>query len=477
MAADVAETVWYGEDSASPITVSKPASFASGQILVAVVIQHNNPSSQADLTTPVGWTLQGALDGTTSDGKVFSYVFTGSDPATWNFPYRASADVTLGLFRLTGADTTPVIVVTSTPTETVATPMDSPTVTPSGSNDLLICVVALEGNGAAFSETDPSGMTDLGQVQVAGNSFAMAATKELLASSSATGVRTWTGLSPTGTTGGTLSIAIKSGGAAPVSPPPQPAGRDRPTNPSRSLIRRRASSPAPAAPPVPLLAVRRPRPLGVPPRRGHAFMPIPPQVILPTPNLVQVLDRTRLKFAKFFRTRGGTPVPAQQQIVPPAFVPRAVRTRPRALRLARGRTVWPVPVQAAPAAPNYPQQGERARGRGLRPARGRIAAPPPVQAPAPLFDRIRIRIARLFRGTVRPVVPPQIIVVPPGRVAQATRARRNQFAARRHRGGVDGWMVPGVHLCTTPRPNTGITANSTGDITARPDTGSTEAPC
>lgn len=479
MAADVVETVWYQEDSASPIVVSKPASFASGQILVAVIVQHNNPSAQTDLTTPVGWTFQGALDGTLSDGKVFSYVFTGSDPATWNFPYRATADVTLGLFRITGADTTPTIVVTSTPTGTVATPMDSPSVTPTGADDLLICVLANHGNGAAFSETDPAGMTDLGQVQVAGNFFATAAAKEQLASSSPTGVRTWTSISPTGQTGGTLSIAVKSaGGGAPTPPPPYPSIRDRPTVPSRPTVRRRVTSPPLPPPVMTLFAVRPPRELrGVPARRGHAFMPVPPQVLVPNPNLVQVLDRTRLKLAKYFRTRGATPVQTQLPAPPPAFVPIAVRTRPRALRLSRGHTAWPVPTQVAPAAPNYPQQGERARGRGLRPARGRIAAPPASQVAAPLFDRIRLRIARLFRGTIRPVVPPQIIIVPPGRVAQATRARRNQFAARRHRGGVDGWMVQGVHVCITPRPSTGITPNSVGDITPRPDTGITEAPC
>ena len=437
MAADVAETVWYSEDSASPITVSKPASFAAGQILVAVIIQHNNPSAQSDLTTPSGWTPQGALDGTTSDGKVFSYVFTGSDPSTWAFPYRSTADVTLGLFRITGADTTPTIVVTSTPTETVTSSMDSPTVTPTGSNDLLICCVALEGNGAAFSETDPAGMTDLGQVQVAGNNFAMAACKELLASSSATGVRTWTSLSPTGTTGGTLSIAIKSG-ASTVAPPPFPGSR---------------------------------RPRALTPRRGHVFMPVPAQVIVPNPNLVQVLDRTRLKFAKYFRNRGAIPV-LTQIVPPPAFVPQTLRPRVKPLAFRRHDVGAPPPEQQPPL-PSV----VRLRRRPPRWFRSHNTAPPPAQTAPALFERIRIRVARLFRGTIRPVVPPQVVVVPPPRVAQATKARRQQFTPRRHRGGVDGWLVPAEHLCITPRPSTGVTGQPDSGITARPDTGITEAPC
>lgn len=435
MAANVVETIWYSEDSVSPLTVSKPASFAAGQILIAVIVQHNNPSAQSDLSTPSGWTFQGALDGTLSDGKVFSYVFTGSDPATWDFPYRATADTCLGLFRITGADTTPTVVVTSTPTGSVTSPINSPTVTPTGSDDLLICVLANHGNGSAFSETDPSGMTDLGQVQVAGNFFALAAAKEQLASSSATGVRTWTSVSPTGQTGGTLSIAIKSAAAA-AATQSYTAGRHRAPSPPRSLFRRRAAATAPGQP-VPLQQGKRLRLLGgLPLRRGHSFMPVPAQAVVPAPPFVQPVAHSRLRFGKIWRGRIVAPVPAQQ-VVLAVFVPRAVRARLKPLRFYRSHVAVPV-------------------------------APP---APAPLFERIRVRLVRAVRRRTAAVVPAQVVVPNPAYPRQPTHARRVIFAGRRHRAGLDGWMATDVQPCIVHRPFTGTVGRGATGTAARPDTG------
>lgn len=236
MSATVAETVWYQEDSASPLTVSKPAGFGIGQMLVVVIVQHNNPSAQTDLTTPSGWTFQGALDGTQVDGKVFSYVYTGTDPATWDFPYKSTADVVAGLFRITGADvTTPTLVVSTTPAS-VSSPMDSPSVTPTGTDDLLLALISDICNGTILAATFPSGMTDLGLGEVAGHFMSSRAAYQQLASGSATGVRTWTSVSPTGIEGGTWTVAVKSAtaGGASVTPGPlvvTPTPRTAPTGP------------------------------------------------------------------------------------------------------------------------------------------------------------------------------------------------------------------------------------------------------
>lgn len=210
MAPEVAEVVWYSEDSASPLTVSKPAAFTSGDLLIAVIWQHNNPSNQSELTTSADWTLEGNCDGTISDAKVFSHVYDPSDPSTWSFAYRATADVCLGLLRITGADQAPVIAITSTPTASTTSSMSSPSVNPGGEDDLLITLLGAHGNGSAIVVTDPSGMTDLSQVQVANQFMGLAAAHEALVSSAPSGVRTWTSLSPTGQTGGTISIAVKS---------------------------------------------------------------------------------------------------------------------------------------------------------------------------------------------------------------------------------------------------------------------------
>lgn len=212
MAADVAETVWYNEDSASPLTVSKPAAFGVGQILVVIHTGHGPTLSS--YTAPSGWTEQGNFTtGTTGgdcQGKIFTHAYDGTEPSTWDFPYGSSDDVALGLFRITGADTTPTVVVQTSAWSNLSSSQDSPTVTPTGSDDLLICALANVCGGTAFSQTDPSGMTDLSQTQVTGNFMALAAAKQQLSSSSATGGKTWTSILPTGQRGGTISVAIKS---------------------------------------------------------------------------------------------------------------------------------------------------------------------------------------------------------------------------------------------------------------------------
>lgn len=222
MAPTIAGVDWYWEDSTAPLVISKPAAFASGDILVAAFIQHNNPSLQTDLTTSADWNLEGNLDGTLVDGKIFSHVYDPGDPSTWTFTYRSTADVCMGVFRIAGADQAPVVTVTSMATSSTTSPMDSPTLTPAGSDDLLISLIADHGNGAAFTVTVPSGMTTQGQTQVSGLYMALAAASQALVSGAATGVRTWTSVSPTGTNGGTWSVAVKSpAGADPLDPIPQ----------------------------------------------------------------------------------------------------------------------------------------------------------------------------------------------------------------------------------------------------------------
>lgn len=211
MSATVAETVAYSEDSASPLTVSKPASFGAGQMLVVAIVQHNNPSAQSDLVQPSGWSTAGALDGVLVDGKAFYYTYTGSDPASWDFAYKSTADVCAFLFRITSADvSTPTLVVSTTPTTSVSSPMDSPSVTPTGTDDLLLALISDICNGTVLAATVPAGTTDLGLTEVTGHFMSSRAAYQQLSSGSATGVRTWTSVSPTGITGGTWTIAIKS---------------------------------------------------------------------------------------------------------------------------------------------------------------------------------------------------------------------------------------------------------------------------
>jgi hypothetical protein len=259
---------------------------------------------------------------------------------------------------------------------------------------------------------------------------------------------------------------------------------------------------APAYPPAP----ERARLKGVRLFRPRVATPAPAQVIVAAPAYPPAPERPRLKGLRLFRPRAAAPVPDQVVFVAAAYPPQSVRTRLKGLRLFRGHAVAPVPPQVVVVPSSYvptavrgrlklpalrrhdnvqpfidqalpPQMDPRPRPK-FRPVRGRVVLPPAPQSQpvVPLLTRLKLRLVKAVRPRPTSVVPPQVILIAPPRVAQATRARRHQFAARRHRGGVDGWMVPGVHLCVTPRPNTGITAWDTG-ITTRPSTGITEAPC
>lgn len=215
MSGDVAGTDWYQEDSASPMTVSDPASFDTvDQLLVFVICQDTGVIG--DLTTPSGWTVAANnLNSTVEHGKVFSHEFNGSEPGTWGFPYGSGIDAAGGMFRCTGIAMPSVLVVPApTTTSSNTSSLSSPSLNPSGVDDLLLSILVINGNGSVFSATPPSGMTSLGSVQVTAHFQAMAAASEQLVSGAATGTRTWTSISPTGQSAGAFSIAIASAEAA-----------------------------------------------------------------------------------------------------------------------------------------------------------------------------------------------------------------------------------------------------------------------
>jgi hypothetical protein len=227
--ADVAEIIWYNEDSSAPMTVSKPASFGPGQILIAVQIAHGG--TLADLTAPSGagnWTQKDSDSVSSLVYKTWSHAYDGSEPSTWDFGYNGGADVCLGLVRITGADMTPTLVINSTGFGETTSSMDSGSVTPTDYIDLLLSFLAFWGNGTALTETDPPGMADLGQTQVAGNFMSLTAVKENLVSSVPTGVRTWTNVPTVATPGFTVTIAVDSLGTFDPDPPLKPPAAEIP---------------------------------------------------------------------------------------------------------------------------------------------------------------------------------------------------------------------------------------------------------
>jgi len=218
--ADVAGIDWYTSESSSPVTVFKPAAFGPGQILLLAIFQ--DTSGLSTLTAPSGWTQEENPSSQSGDcGKVWSHVYDGAEPSTWDFGYGSSDGAAVALIRIEHADVTSPAIVAAVPTMTSSnsSSMDSPTVTPTGNNDLLLCLVTCRCSGSTFSYTKPSGMTDRGLVQVPGGWTAIAVASEQLVAPGATGTRTWTGLSPTAQQSAALSIAIKDSGAFDPDPP------------------------------------------------------------------------------------------------------------------------------------------------------------------------------------------------------------------------------------------------------------------
>jgi hypothetical protein len=221
--ADVAETVWYTEDAAPPLTVFKPAAFAARQLLVAVHIA--DAAALSNLTAHASWTqAAGTINIANLHGKVWWHVYDGAEPSTWDFGYAAADGTALCLLRITGADVDSPTVVVPAPTTSTSNgaSMDSPTVDPTGAHDLLVAVLAIMAMNNPFSSVHPTGMTDLGQVQLFDLWPGLAAAKEQLVAPGATGVRTWTSISPTGQSAGAWSIAIEDAGAFDPDPPRVP---------------------------------------------------------------------------------------------------------------------------------------------------------------------------------------------------------------------------------------------------------------
>lgn len=229
------ETIFYNEDSASPLTVLKPAGAQVDNLLVLVMSVTDGVL--ADITGAVGWADEGSpVDIAGQRCKVFSHVVGAGDPSSWAFGYNAGSAMAAALFRVSLADATPVIVVTSASTASNGSTMDSPTATPSGMDDINIAIHTNPGAGSLLSYVAPTGLTDLGKTQASSTFQGIAAAFVNLTSSSPTGAQTWTSISPTALACGTFTILIKSSGVYDPDPPLKPPAPEIPPWLLRELL-------------------------------------------------------------------------------------------------------------------------------------------------------------------------------------------------------------------------------------------------
>lgn len=248
-------------------------------------------------------------------------------------------------------------------------------------------------------------------------------------------------------------IKPAAGGAAPAFPPSRQVRRLLATAPRLPRGSARISTPVRAQvnPPFPFNSVKQPRRLrALAPRRGESAMPVPSQVVVPTPKLSPPTVRPRLKALRLSRGRITSPVPPQIAVAPPAYPPLSVRTRLRGLRLFRGHAVSPVPAQVVVTPATFVPQPVHARIKGLRLFRGRAAAPVHGHpAPSALAPHTRPRTLAPRRGHATGPVPPQVVVLPPAYPLRPVRSRLKGL--RPVRGHQAAMPVPAQVVIVAPK--------------------------
>lgn len=215
MAATV-RNVATGVENDGTISVSKPTDTADGDVLVAFCFGY--AEALADVTAPAGFTSRDTeSDAASRQGKVFTKV-ASSEGSSYSFGSTTAYDYfAVILVAVQGADTASTDGVDGTPASGIFNngddTADAPSISPSGSDSLLLCAAMFNSfSAAARTTTPPSGMTEIADFQRPDQFDMYAAASLALSASGATGTKTFTGSSGAGTSGGwmTFSIAIKS---------------------------------------------------------------------------------------------------------------------------------------------------------------------------------------------------------------------------------------------------------------------------
>lgn len=243
-------------------------------------------------------------------------------------------------------------------------------------------------------------------------------------------------------------------------------------------------------------------------RRGR-FISVPRRVCAPIPGATRARVRVlAVRRGRFFTVPLVGVAPAAATWVAPVL-----ETRRAPARLVRRGQFLTVPrVGAAPAVPTVLPQFSRCRVRVLFARRGHFWSAP--NQPAVVASSWVPPITRSRRSPVQPFRRGEYLTAPLPRATWPTRIVSRRTAPLLCRRG-QLWRVPwppppgpgpyiprtitsphrpparltrrGVYndppwtgaslSCTTPRPNTGITAMPSSGSTARPSTGTTDRPC
>ena len=144
--------------NSSSISIAKPSSVGAGDLLVATIAM----SGSVGITSPGGWTLiRSGTHSTNLQLAAFYHVAGSSEPASYTFTTADASKRTLGggIASYSGVDTTAPVDVSGT-TNGAGGNADSPNLTTTVANALVIHAAAFNENGSGNTITPDNSLTE-----------------------------------------------------------------------------------------------------------------------------------------------------------------------------------------------------------------------------------------------------------------------------------------------------------------------------
>ena len=147
--------------NATSVTVTRPASVATGSLMLAQVTLRNNDA----ITAPAGWTTTGNLrtSGAILEQRIYYRVATAADTAgtTYQWSWTTSSDGAAAILAYSGTDATTPIDVAATDNAGTGTTATATGLTTTQTNDMLDAFYGVQGqSGPAVTATQDAGQAN-----------------------------------------------------------------------------------------------------------------------------------------------------------------------------------------------------------------------------------------------------------------------------------------------------------------------------
>lgn len=205
-------TVATGTAASGNVSVTKPSGTVDGDLLLAV--HYQDPDGAPASQTASGWTQVGSTqDNGNGSTKLWRKAASG-EGASYTFGGDGSASSVVIVIRIDGHNAGSPIDVTGTfGTGSTSTSHVSPSVSPAGSDSLLVCgAYGLVAGAQTVTYTAPGSMTERADLQPPGTWIVGTLATEALAASGATGTRTFNSSASKPWNAFAVAIASAAGG-------------------------------------------------------------------------------------------------------------------------------------------------------------------------------------------------------------------------------------------------------------------------